>query len=355
MAATSLLPIRPIGGSGPLISRFGLGTMTFGAETEETDAHRQLDCFTGMGGSLIDTADVYADGASEAIIGRWASRRSGGYQGVVLATKARFGPIANSGGASRRALCYAIDKSLTRLRAEAIDIYFVHGWDRQTDIDETLTTLADLRRAGKIHYVAWSNLSGWQLQKIVSHARFNRLPTPIALQPQYNLLDRTIEFEVLPCCLEEGIGITPWSPLGGGWLTGKYTAKQDPTGATRLGEDPGRGVEAYHLRNTDRTYRILSVLSDIAQELNRPPAHVALAWLADRPCVSAPLLGARTSEQLLDNLAAADLRLSKEQTERLNFISAPGLPDYPYGFLRDWSNEGIWDQIGTIGYSQSGS
>ncbi|MDJ0820563.1 MAG: aldo/keto reductase [Paracoccaceae bacterium] len=338
---------RPIGRHGPEVSRFGLGTMTFGVETDEAEAHRQLDLFTAAGGTLIDTADVYGGGASEEIIGRWAAQRAGGYNDVILATKARFAPPAGSAGASRRGLRLALEASLKRLRTEAVDIYFIHGWDRETEIDETLSTLGDFVREGKVHYVAWSNLAGWQVQKIVSHARAHRLPVPVALQPQYNLLDRTIELEVLPCCEAEGIGLTPWSPLGGGWLTGKYHPDTRPTGATRLGEDPNRGVEAYDLRNTDHTWHILSVLHDVAEELGRPAAHVALAWLADRPCVSAPLLGARSAEQLADNLRAADLVLTPEQTERLTQASAPGLPAYPYGFLRNWSKLDIWDRLGT--------
>ncbi|MFB9913697.1 aldo/keto reductase [Rhizobium paknamense] len=341
------MPLRPIGRSGPLVSRFGLGTMTFGSETSEDEAHRQLDLFTAAGGTLIDTADVYGAGASEEIIGRWAAQRTGGYDDLILATKARFAPPPNSAGASWRGLRIALEASLLRLRAEAIDIYFIHGWDQKTSIDETLSTLADFVAEGNIHHVAWSNLSGWQLQKIVSHARAHRLPVPVALQPQYNLLDRTIEIEVLPCCAEEGIGLTPWSPLGGGWLTGKYSPDERPTGATRLGEDPDRGVEAYDRRNTDRTWRILLELREVAAELVRQPGHVALAWLADRPCVSAPLLGARTVAQLSDNLAAANFVLPAEHTERLTRASAPGLPAYPYGFLRDWSELDIWRTLGT--------
>ncbi|MDO6588247.1 aldo/keto reductase [Salipiger sp. 1_MG-2023] len=343
------LGTRRLGRTGPEVSRFGLGTMTFGVETSEPEAHRQLDHFAEVGGTLIDTADVYGGGASESIIGSWAAQRTQGYTDMILATKARFAPRPNSAGASRRSLRAALEGSLKRLRAEAVDIYFIHGWDRDTDIDETLSTLGDFVREGKIHAIAWSNLLGWQLQKVISHARAHRLPVPVAVQPLYNLLDRHIELELLPCCAEEGLGLTPWSPLGGGWLTGKYTASARPEGATRLGEDPGRGVEAYDLRNTNRTWQILSVLEQTAQELDCPPAHVALAWLAERPGVSAPLLGARTTEQLADNLAAAALQLSKEQEQRLTQVSATGLPTYPYRFLEDWSGLDCWQRLGTSG------
>ena len=345
-AASPTMPVATLGRNGPIVSRMALGTMTFGAETSEHEAHRQLDLFTARGGTLIDTADVYSRGASEEIIGRWGQAR-GGLGDLVVATKGRFGPPPGSHGGSRRSLVRCVDASLKRLQVEAIDLYFVHGWDRHTDVGETLGTLDDLVRAGKIHHTGWSNLAGWQLQRIVSTAQAQRLPVPVALQPQYSLLDRGIELEVLPCALENGIGLTPWSPLGGGWLTGKYGADARPSGATRLGEDPGRGVEAYDLRNTQRTHAVLDVLRRIADRLDRPMSHVALAWLAARPGVGAILLGARTVEQLEGNLAAADLALGAEDMAALTKASAAGLPPYPYGFLRDWSELEVWSQLGT--------
>ncbi|MEO9530235.1 aldo/keto reductase [Roseibium sp.] len=335
-----------LGQAGPLVSRMGLGTMTFGAETDEEESFRQLDLFVDQGGTFLDTADVYGGGTSEEIIGKWGRRR-GGMGELVLATKGRFAPPPGSHGASRRAIVRSVDASLKRLQVEAIDVYFIHGWDRHTDVAESLATLDDLVSAGKIHNIAWSNVCGWQIQKIVSTARAQRYPVPVAVQPQYNLLDRGIELEVLPCCLEEGMSLTPWSPLGGGWLTGKYTADARPTGATRLGEDPGRGVEAYDLRNTSRTHAVLEMLRSIASDHGRPPAHVALAWLGSRPGVASILLGARTAEQLADNLAARDLVLATPELEALTKVSSPGLPAYPYGFLEDWSQLGVWKTLGT--------
>ncbi len=225
-------------------------------------------------------------------------------------------------------------------------MYFVHGWDRHTDITETLATLDDLVSAGKIHNIAWSNLAGWQLQQIISTAKLNGFPSPVALQPQYNLLERGIEVEVLPCCLESGIALTPWSPLGGGWLTGKYSAKTRPSGATRLGEDPNRGVEAYDLRNTDRTHAILNVLQVVADRYERPPAHAALSWLASRPNVASVILGARTADQLKDNLGAFDLILEPSDLTNLTSVSSVEMPAYPYKFLEDWSAMEVWKQLG---------
>ncbi|MFN3688631.1 aldo/keto reductase [Salinarimonas sp.] len=342
------MPTSALGHGGPIVSRLALGTMTFGAETDEAEAARQLDLFVERGGTFIDTADVYGGGASEEIVGRWARRR-GGFGDLVLATKGRFGPPAGSHGASRRSIVRCVEASLRRLQVEAIDVYFIHGWDRHTPICETLATLGDLVRAGKIHDVAWSNVAGWQLQRIVSVAEAHGLPRPVALQPQYSLLERGIEIEVMPCALEAGIGLTPWSPLGGGWLTGKYAADARPSGATRLGEDPNRGVEAYDLRNTSRTHAILEAVGAIAARVERPPAHVAIAWLLSRPGVASVLLGARSAAQLADNLDAIDLVLPAEDVAALTKISAPSIPAYPYGFLEDWSDMDVWRRLGGSG------
>ena len=346
MTDTTPLSKTPLGQSGLIVSRMGLGTMTFGVETDAQEAHRQLDIFVDHGGTMIDTADGYGVGASEQIIGDWARAR-GGRDDLILATKGRFAPPPGSSGASRRSLTRSIDASLKRLGVEAIDLYYVHGWDIHTDITETLGTLADLRAAGKLHHVGWSNLSAWQLQKLLSVADRYNLPKPIAIQPQYNLLERGIELELLPCCLEAGIAIIPWSPLGGGWLTGKYSAADRPTGATRLGEDPARGVEAYDLRNTDHTYKVLQAVSDVAPQTKRPAAHVALSWLTARPGVASILLGARTVTQLQDNLAAADLTLTDNQMGTLTAASGLRALPYPYNFLRDWCGMDMWETLGT--------
>lgn len=345
-STTSTIPTHPLGRTGPIVSAHALGTMTFGAETDEAEAHRMLDLFVEHGGTLIDTADVYSGGASEEMIGRWGEAR-GGTDDLVIATKCRFDPTPGSRGASRRAVLRRVEASLKRLRVDAIDLFFIHGWDKDTEVAETLRALGDLVTAGKIHHVGWSNVTGWQLERICRTAEANGLPVPCALQPQYSLLDRGIEIEVLPCAIENGIGLTPWSPLGGGWLTGKYVADERPTGVTRLGDDPNRGVEAYDKRNTERTHVVLEVVREIAERHERPMAHVALAWLASRPGVSSILLGARNVEQLEGNLRAVDLELSGDDLEALTAASAPGLPDYPYGFVQDWSEVDHWKRLGT--------
>ena len=201
----------------------------------------------------------------------------------MIATKGRFDPPAGSAGAPRRSIVRSVDASLDRLGVDAIDLYFVHGWDQHTPVTETLDTLASVVRAGKIHSIGWSNVTGWQLAQILTEARQGGLIARCVVQPQYNLLDRGIELEVLPCCLDHDVSIAPWSPLGGGWLTGKYLRADQPTGATRLGEDPDRGVEAYDTRNNAATWRILDVVERVAERHDRPMAHVAIAWLFTRP------------------------------------------------------------------------
>lgn len=338
------MPTATLARSGLAVSRLGLGTMTFGVETDEQTAHEQLDRFVAAGGTFVDTADVYGDGESERIVGRWLADRDA--DEVVLATKGRFAPPAGSSGASRRSLVRSVDASLARLGVDAIDLYFVHGWDQEVDVAETLDTLSALVRSGRIHHVGWSNLTGWQLATIVTTARLTGQVVPVVLQPQHNLLDRTIELDVLPACIDLGLSTTPWSPLGGGWLTGKYDRDERPTGETRLGEDPDRGVEAYDTRNTDRTWRILDVVEEVASAHGAPMAQVAIAWLLRRPTVASVLLGARTVEQLDQTLGAVEIDLTDDQLERLTEVSSPALPDYPHGMLEEFTDIPHWRTLG---------
>jgi aryl-alcohol dehydrogenase-like predicted oxidoreductase len=326
---------RALGRSGCSVSALCLGTMTFGAETDEAGAHEQLDLFVEAGGTLVDTADVYSAGASEQIIGRWLSSRPSEVRDrVVLATKGRF-PLSeepNALGNSRRHLRRALDASLRRLDVEHIDLYQLHAWDPHTPLEESLRFLDDAVHAGKIGYPGLSNFTGWQVQKAVDLAEHEHLAVPVTLQPSYSLLVRGIEFEIVPACRHNGLGLLPWGPLGGGWLSGKYTRDQRPSGGTRLGDHPGRGLEAYErvsVRN--RTWDVLEAVEDVAEGRGATMAQVALAWLAARPAVTSVILGARTTDQLRDNLAAADLTLDAAEVERLDEVSDPGAADYPYG------------------------
>jgi aryl-alcohol dehydrogenase-like predicted oxidoreductase len=325
---------RMLGRSGCVVSPLALGTMTFGRETDQAGAFAQLDRFVEAGGTLVDVADVYADGESERIVGRWLAARPDVRDQVVLATKGRFptGPGPNDVGLSRRHLAAALEGSLSRLGVERIDLYQVHAHDPLTPTEESLRFLDDATRAGTIHYHGLSNFTGWQLERWAGTAHHLGLAGPVTLQPQYNLLVREIEWEIVPAAQANGLGLLPWSPLGGGWLTGKYTRDVRPTGATRLGEDPERGVEAYDRRSTQqRTWDVVDAVTAIAAAAGASPAQVALAWLLSRPAVSSVILGARTLDQLTDNLGAADLRLDESALARLDVASDPAPADYPYG------------------------
>jgi len=326
---------RTLGGSGTAVSHLALGTMTFGAETDRDGAFEQLDAFVAAGGTLVDTADVYTAGTSEEIIGAWfADRPADVTERVVLATKGRFPTSGepNGLGLSRRHLTRALDASLARLGVDVVDLYQVHAWDPWTPLEETLETLDGFVRAGKVHNVGLSNFTGWQLQKAVDLADAGGLTRPVTLQPQYSLLVREIEWEIVPAAEENGLGLLPWSPLGGGWLSGKYTRDTAPTGATRLGENPERGVEAYARRNSQqRTWDVIDAVQTVAGDRGVSMAQVSLAWLAAQPAVSSVILGARTTEQLQDNLGSASLDLTAQEIARLDEASDPQPADYPYG------------------------
>lgn len=324
---------RKLGGSGCSVSALALGTMTFGAKTDEDGAYAQLDAFAAAGGTLLDTADVYVGGASETIIGKWlASRPSEVTDSIVIATKGRF-PTAegdpNAVGLSRRHLDIALNASLRRLGVDAIDLYQVHAWDPITPLAETLEFLDNAVRAGKIRYYGLSNFTGWQVQKAVDLAQARGLVKPITLQPQYSLLCREIEWEIVPACESTDLGLLPWSPLAGGLLTGKYQRGAEAPADTRLAD--ARIGSFFAPRTAEqRTWDVIETVQSIAAEREVTAAQVALAWVKGRPQVSSVIIGASTFEQFTDNLAAADLVLTEKENERLTTASAVPI-DYPYG------------------------
>jgi aryl-alcohol dehydrogenase-like predicted oxidoreductase len=325
---------RLLGRSGTVVSVQTLGTMTFGAEADESASAAIMTAYAEGGGTVLDTADVYTAGRSEEIIGRWLAAHPTEAQQMVLATKGRAptGTGPNDLGLSRRHLRVALENSLRRLGVEHVDLYQMHAWDALTPLEETLGFLDDAVTAGKISYYGFSNYLGWQVTKAVHLAAAHGRSAPVTLQPQYNLLVRGIEHEIVPAVQDAGMGLLPWSPLAGGWLTGKYQRDVEPTGATRLGENPTRGMEAWEQRNADeRTWRTLDEVRAVAAELDATPSQVALAWVAAQPAVTSVIIGARTVDQLRDNMGAAELRLTAEQLQRLTDVSAPRIDDYPYG------------------------
>jgi aryl-alcohol dehydrogenase-like predicted oxidoreductase len=310
--------------------------MTFGRETTETDSFQILDRFIEAGGNFIDTADVYSAGKSEEILGRWLKGKP--RADFVIATKVRFdmGPGTNDFGLSRKHILDGVENSLRRLGTDYVDIYQIHKWDRATPIEETLRTLDSLVQAGKVRYLGASNVAGYQLQKAIDICQANGWEPFTCLQPLYNLLDRSIEWELLPVCQNEGVGVIPWSPLRGGWLSGKYRRGMDaPPADTRISDaEKNNWSERWSVYANERTWDVIDQLLAISDEIEKTPAQVALNWILNRPGVTAPIIGVRTMAQLEDNLGAAGWSLSAEQNQKLDQASYMPLP-YPYNLLQD--------------------
>jgi aryl-alcohol dehydrogenase-like predicted oxidoreductase len=299
----------------------------FGSTVEESEAI--LDRFFDAGGNFIDTANVYTKGHSETIIGDHVGRHAGRRQKAVIATKFFGGMYAgdpNAGGANRKSITAACEHSLRRLQTDYIDLYWMHAWDATTPIGETMRALDDLVTAGKVRYIGFSDTPAWKVAEAQVTADFRGWSPLVALQIEYSLVERTVEGELIPMAGELGLGITPWSPLKGGVLTGKYTREN-------AGEvEPARGEWVTGALNED-SYRIVDVLSQIAAEIGSTPAQVALAWVQGRPGVTSTIIGARTMSQLDKNLAALDLELDGKHLESLDEVSKPRL-NFPAEFLQ---------------------
>jgi aryl-alcohol dehydrogenase-like predicted oxidoreductase len=330
---------RYLGRTGLKVSELCLGAMTFGRETSEADSYRMLDRFVDAGGNFIDTADVYSQGVSEEILGRWLVTRHAGDKrrdDFVIATKVRFpmGTGPNDLGLSRKHIMSAVEDSLRRLNTAYIDLYQVHMWDPGTPLEETLDALNQLIRNGKVRYLGASNYAGYQLQKAIDLSHQHGWEPFACLQPLYNLLDRSFEWELWHVCEAEGVGVIPWSPLRGGWLSGKYQRGMSaPPSNTRVEEAEKRGwSESWEAYATERTWQVIDQLSAIATEVQKTPAQVALNWLLQKSVVTAPILGARTLIHLEDNLGAIGWSLTNEQVARLEKASDLPLP-YPYESL----------------------
>ncbi len=322
------MKLKKLGKTGTLVSSLCLGSMTFGWQADEVLSHRLLDRFQEAGGNFIDTADVYAGGNSEEIIGSWLQGKD--RESIVLATKARFktGDHANGSGLSRKHLISAVSASLKRLKTDYVDLLQVHAWDPLTSIEETFGTLSSLVDEGFVRYIGVSNYRGWQFEKALQTCKQRGWSEPVSIQPHYNILQRATEFEILPVAIAEDIAVIPWSPLAGGILTGKY---KDGIGkaskGTRIGDS--RYAELYKRYDNERTYRVLQILSKISGETGTTMAQVALSWVMSKPAITSPIIGARNSEQLEDNLGAAEMKISSEQIEEINLASKLDV-SYPY-------------------------
>ncbi len=328
----SITAFRTLGRSGLVVSPLALGTMTFGTGEWGADEGGSRDVFHAYreaGGNFVDTADIYSGGESERLIGQFI-RESGSRDEIVLATKFAFNgsasPLAtrdsgrgnpNAGGAGAKNVHRALDASLTRLGTDYIDLYWMHVWDGVTPVEEIVQTLGDLVRAGKIRYYAFSDMPAWLAMKAATIAAERRVPGPIAVQIESSLVARGVEDEHFPAAKEGGMGVMPWSPLAGGFLTGKYRRENVSNTGRLSGANPfGQSKFA------DRNWRILDALRAVAEEADRPMAQVALRWVMQRPGVTSTLIGARTLSQLTDNLDAATFDLSQGQMSTLDAASA---------------------------------
>jgi aryl-alcohol dehydrogenase-like predicted oxidoreductase len=320
-----------LGRSGLRVSPMCLGAMTFGLDwgwgSDDDSSKRIIDAFLERGGNFIDTANTYTKGHSEAIIGDHIGQTAKRDR-VVLATKflANLYPgDPNGGGAHRKGIMAACEQSLRRLKTDYIDLYWMHWHDAHTPIDETMRTLDDLVRAGKVRYIGFSDTPAWKCVQAQYEAIFRGWTPLVALQIEYSLAERTVEADLIPMAREMGMGVTPWSPLRGGVLTGKYTRENKDK------VEPGRGAwVTNHL--TERNLAIVDVLLRIAKEQTVTPSQAALAWVQGRPGVTSTIIGARTMEQLTDNVAGLDVKLSPEHIEALDQVSAV-TPPFPHVFL----------------------
>ena len=326
-----------LGDSGLMVSDACLGTMIFGEQndrgTERETAINMINDYLDAGGNFIDTADVYADGRSEKIVGEALEDKN--KEDIVLATKVRFptGDKPNHVGLSRKHILEGCEASLKRLGVDTIDLYYVHMWDPLTPIEETMKALEYLIDSGVVKYIGVSNFKAWQLMKALGISKKNGYSKFIAAQYQYSLVERHIEREFVSLFEDEGLGLVPWGPLGGGFLTGKYKRDKEPeTG--RIAETPDESEESWKHRNQEQNWQIIDVMEDLAQKYDKTYPQIALNWLRAKDYVDSVILGARTPEQLKDNLGGFDWYLDSEDVKRLDKVSA--ISDiYPYRMMEE--------------------
>ncbi|MFC6013706.1 aldo/keto reductase [Nocardia lasii] len=334
---------RRLGASGLLVPALGFGAGTFGGrgplfsawgDTDATQARRLIDISLEAGVTLFDTADVYSDGASEEVLGAAIKGRR---DQVLLSTKSALptGPGPQEAGSGRARLIRAVESSLRRLRTDYLDLFQLHAFDAGTPLTETLTALSDLVRTGKIRYLGVSNFAGWELMKTLATAEALGVEKPVAHQVYYSLAGRDYEWELLPLAADQGVGAVVWSPLGWGRLTGGVRRGQALPVTSRLHETAEAGPPV----DNEQLYDIVDVLDSIAADTGRTVAQISLNWLLTRPTVATVLIGARTEEQLRQNLGAVGWQLDPDHLAALDAASAttPPYPYYPYHRLPDFA------------------
>jgi len=329
---------RFMGKTGLKVSEICLGCQTFGWGADEPSAHALADRFVEAGGNFLDTSNIYNEGKSETMLGSWLKSRNNRAQ-LVIASKVFFpaGKGPNDTGLSRKHILEQIDASLRRLQTDYIDLYQTHCWDASTPLEETLRALDDLVCLGKIRYIGASNYTASQLTRAIMLSKMHNWVNFDCLQPEYSLLVRSTEWELLPLCRAEGIGVIAWSPLAGGWLTGKYRRGQPPPPDSRVGR-VDRWDDLPEQRESERTWQIIDALIEVSRECGKSPSQVALNWLVQQPGVTAPIIGARTLAQLEDNLGSVGWSLNAEQMAKLNKASDIPLPS-PYNFIARYTRK----------------
>ena len=327
---------RFLGNTGLKISELAFGTQTFGWGADEKTAHAMADLFVEVGGNLFDTSDTYNNGVAESMLGSWIKMRKN-RDSVIVATKVFFptGDGPNDTGASRKHIFQSINESLGRLQTDYVDLYQIHCFDMSTPLEETLGAMDDLLRAGKVRYMGASNYTASQLQKALMLSKIHGWECFRSLQAEYSLIVRSTEWELLPLCREEGLGFLAWSPMAGGWLTGKYRRNQPPPPNSRVGRED-RWDDQPEQRESQLTWRVIDNLIEIGKDHGKTPAQVALNWVLQQPGITAPILGARTLEQLKENLGCTDWQLSEEEMNKLKKASYIPLP-YPYRFIERYT------------------
>jgi len=327
---------RTLGRSGLKVSPLCLGAMNFGNEAFGCDEKTSIEiihAYLDGGHNFIDTANVYSETRSETFVGKAVKDRR---DNVVIATKASspLGPGPFEGGSSRKAVMTAVEASLRRLDTDYIDLYQMHRYDFDTPSEETLSTLNDLVRQGKVRYIGVSNWTASQITDAARIVEARGWEPIVSLQPQYSIIARDIEVEIEPVCAKFGIGMIPWSPLGGGMLTGKYKRDEEPSEDTRFGApDPRTQAMWRGLALRERNYAIVDVVVEEAQKIGLTPLKLSLAWALGRPSVVSPIIGPKSVQQLEENLRAIDADVPAETVARINASSEPRLP-YPHNFLR---------------------
>lgn len=341
------MQFRYFGKTGLKISEISLGTQTFGWTTDRSDAFQILDRYVEEGGNYLDSADSYNDGVSEEILGKWLRERNFA-PGTLIGTKVFFNDRAKEGandfGHSRVHIIRSVEASLKRLGKEAIDLYQLHCYDRGVDIELVIETMELLIQQGKILHYGLSNFMPSTIMKMIMIGDYKKACKPVSLQLEYSLLVRSPEWELLPLCEEENIGTLAWSPLAGGWLSGKYRRSANPPENSRVGRND-REYDQPDKRENEKTWAIIDVLRNIAEVRKVPVSHIALNWLRKKS-ISSVLIGVRTLDQLIENLSCTQWDLTAEEVQKLDEVSEESAP-YPYSFITKYSRPSFSGKCGS--------